>query len=89
MDPAHPRLKFAPPHPIWFPVNQFIERASQLLDAAEAASARSEACSGMTVLIGHDGAIRLIAQSLDWPLASLALAAISHGGSSKKPPDLA
>ena len=53
-------------------MNHFIERASQLLDSAESASARGEACSELTVLIGHDGALNLIAHS-DWSLDALAL----------------
>jgi hypothetical protein len=52
-------------------VDAFTERATQLLEAAESAALRGEACSEMTILIGDDGAIRLLASS-DWPLDSLA-----------------
>ena len=52
-------------------MSHFTERASQLLDAAQSACAHGEVCPDMTVLIGHDGALRLIAHS-DWPLESLA-----------------
>ena len=45
----------------------FAQRAQELLEAAIAGPAGSE----MTVLIGHDGAIQLCADS-DWPLESLA-----------------
>ena len=45
----------------------FAQRAQELLEAAVAGPAVSE----MTVLIGHDGAIQLCADS-DWPLDSLA-----------------
>jgi hypothetical protein len=41
------------------------------MEAAESASSRGETCSEMTILIGQDGAIRMIAES-DWPLDSLA-----------------
>jgi hypothetical protein len=41
-----------------------------LLEAAESASGAGAALSEMTVLIGHDGAIRIIASS-DWPLDRL------------------
>jgi len=43
-------------------VSRFAERAHQILDAAEAA-ARGEACSEMTILIGQDGGIHMIANS--------------------------
>lgn len=45
----------------------FSQRAQELLEAALAGPATSH----MTVLIGHDGAIRMFADS-DWPLDSLA-----------------
>jgi hypothetical protein len=45
----------------------FAQRAQELLEAAVAGPAMSE----ITVLIGHDGAIELCADS-DWPLDSLA-----------------
>jgi hypothetical protein len=51
-------------------VSRFAQQAEQLLEAAEAASARGETCSDLTVLLGHDGSIRMIAES-DWPLDSL------------------
>ena len=53
-------------------VSRFAEHAHQILDAAEAAAARGETCSEMTILIGQDGGIHMIANS-GWPLDSLAL----------------
>ncbi len=52
-------------------VDAFTERANQLLEAAESAARCGEACQEMTILIGDDGAIRMLAGS-DWPLDSLA-----------------
>jgi hypothetical protein len=52
-------------------VSRFVEHARQIMEAAESASSRGETCSEMTILIGQDGAIRMIAES-DWPLDSLA-----------------
>ena len=56
-------------------MSRFAEHALRLLDAAESASASGETCSDLTILIGHDGGIRMLADS-DWPLDSLA----SHHG---------
>jgi len=50
---------------------RFLENAQGLLEAAESATAHGETCSEMTILIGQDGAIQMIADS-DWPLDSLA-----------------
>ena len=50
----------------------FAEQAQSILDAAETAVSRGEACSEMTILIGQDGQIRMLADS-DWPLDSLVL----------------
>ena len=52
-------------------MSRFAERAQDIMDAAESASAHGQACSQMTILIGQDGAIRMLADS-DWPLDSLA-----------------
>lgn len=46
------------------------ERAREILDAAESASRQGQACSEMTILIGPEGHIRMVADS-DWPLDSL------------------
>jgi hypothetical protein len=51
-------------------VSRFAEHALNILDAAETASGRGESCSHMTILIGQEGAIHMIADS-DWPLESL------------------
>jgi hypothetical protein len=59
-------------------VSRFAEHALQILDAAESASLHGESCSEMTILIGRDGGIRMVADS-DWPLDSLAL---HHGAQS-------
>src|SRR5579871_1217672 len=52
-------------------VTRFTEQAQNILEAAETATAHGQTCSEMTVLIGADGGIRLVAGS-DWPLDSLA-----------------
>jgi hypothetical protein len=52
-------------------VGKFTERAWQILEAAEAASARGEICTEMTILITQDGGIHMLADS-SWPLESLA-----------------
>jgi hypothetical protein len=49
-------------------VSRFAEQALNILEAAESAGA----CSPMTILIGPQGAIHMIAGS-DWPLDSLSL----------------
>jgi hypothetical protein len=59
-------------------VSRFVEHAQNILDAAESASAHGESCTDMTILIGQEGAIRMVADS-DWPLDSLAL---HHGARS-------
>lgn len=56
----------------------FAEQAQSILDAAESAASRGETCSEMTILIGQDGGIHMLADS-DWPLDSLAL---HHGARS-------
>ncbi len=50
----------------------FAEHVQQLLDAAQSATSRGETCSEMTILIGQDNGIHMIADS-DWPIDSLAL----------------
>jgi hypothetical protein len=49
-------------------VSRFAEQALNILEAAESAGT----CSPMTILIGQQGAIHMIADS-DWPLDSLTL----------------
>ncbi len=49
-------------------VSFFVEHMQQLFESAQSAASPSE----MTILIGQDDAIRMIAGS-DWPLDSLAL----------------
>jgi hypothetical protein len=41
------------------------------METAEAAAARGETCTEITILIGQDGGIQMLAES-DWPLDSLA-----------------
>jgi len=53
-------------------VSLFAEHVQQLLDAAQSATGQGETCSDMTILIGQDNGIHMIAGS-DWPLHSLAL----------------
>jgi hypothetical protein len=55
-----------------YSVSLFADHMQQLLDAAQSAASRGEACSAMTILIGQDNGIHMIADS-DWPLESLAL----------------
>ena len=52
-------------------VTRFAEQALNILDAAENAAAHGQACSQMTILLGVEGGIRVVADS-DWPLDSLA-----------------
>jgi hypothetical protein len=52
-------------------VSLFAEHMQQLLDAAQSAASHGEDCSEMTILIGQDNGIHMIADS-DWPLESLA-----------------
>ncbi|MGD1093270.1 MAG: hypothetical protein ABSB35_14925 [Bryobacteraceae bacterium] len=52
-------------------VSRFAEHAQSILDAAESASAHGESCTEMTILIGQEGGIHMLADS-DWPLDSLA-----------------
>lgn len=49
----------------------FLENATKLLDAAVGASAAGHATGSMTVLIGEEGGIHIIADS-DWPLERIA-----------------
>ena len=51
-------------------MTRFAEQAHNILDAAESASGRGESPTEMTILIGQDGGIHMIAES-DWPLDSL------------------
>jgi len=52
-------------------VSLFAEHVQQLLDAAQSAASEGETCSEMTILIGQDNQIHMIADS-DWPLETLA-----------------
>ena len=49
----------------------FLDHARQILEAAESATRRGEECSAMTILVGPEGGIHMVADS-DWPLESLA-----------------
>ena len=55
-----------------YSVSLFAEHMQQLFDAACAAAKGGETASEMTILIGQDDGICMIADS-DWPLDSLAL----------------
>jgi hypothetical protein len=59
-------------------VSRLVQHAQEILATAEAAASKGETCSPLTILIGQDGAIRLLNES-DWPLDSLAL---HHGARS-------
>lgn len=51
-------------------MSRFLENAAKLLDAAECAVQGGSAPSHLTILLGCEGGIRMIADS-DWPLDSL------------------
>jgi hypothetical protein len=51
-------------------VDLFLDHAREILEAAESAARRGEACSPMTILVGRENGIHMIAGS-DWPLESL------------------
>jgi hypothetical protein len=51
-------------------VSRFVDNAVQIFDAAENAVRSGHAPSEMTILIGAEGEIRMVADS-DWPLDSL------------------
>jgi hypothetical protein len=51
-------------------VSRFLENAAKLLDAAECAVQSGHTPSHLTILVGCEGGIRMIADS-DWPLDSL------------------
>ena len=53
-------------------MNRVFEYAEQILATAEAAAARGDECSEMTIVIGEDGGIHMLAD-FDWPLESLVL----------------
>ena len=52
-------------------MSRFTEHAERILAVAESAVLRGEACTEMTILIGRDDGIQILADS-DWPLDSLA-----------------
>jgi len=54
-----------------YSVIRFTEQTYEILEAAESADRRGVSCPEWTLLITHEGAIRMIADS-DWPLDSLA-----------------
>jgi len=51
-------------------VSRFLENATNLLEAAESAAQCSNTPSHLTILLGCENGIRMIADS-DWPLDSL------------------
>lgn len=51
-------------------MSRFVDNAVQIFDAAEAAVRSGHTASDMTILIGAEGGIRMVADS-DWPLDSL------------------
>lgn len=59
-------------------VGRFVENAVMLMDAAESAIETGHTPSHITILLGCEGGIRMIADS-DWPLDSLQA---HHGASS-------
>jgi hypothetical protein len=57
-------------------VSRFLDDAAGIFDVAQSA-ANNGAGSGITILVGVEGGIRMLADS-DWPLASL----VAHHGAS-------
>lgn len=53
-------------------MSRFTENAANIFEAAQSAARSGHALSQMTVLIGAQGGIRMIADS-DWPLDSLCM----------------
>lgn len=53
-------------------VSRFVENAVQILEAAESAVESGHTPSDVTILIGPEGSLRMVADS-DWPLDSLQL----------------
>jgi len=53
-------------------VDSLLENAQKILETAESAARNGESCTSLTILMGLEGGMRVIAQS-DWPLDSLAL----------------
>lgn len=51
-------------------VSRFLEDATRIFEAADSAAQSGQEPSEVTILIGADGGIRMIADS-DWPLESL------------------
>jgi hypothetical protein len=56
-------------------VSQFFENARSIFEAAESASRAGQAASDLTILIGTEGGIQMVADS-DWPLDRL----LAHRG---------
>lgn len=52
------------------PQGTFVANAEEIFDAAQANLASGGSVSDLSILIGYDGAIRMVAGS-DWPLDSL------------------
>ena len=51
-------------------MNRFVENASKIFETATVARSTGEAVSDLTIIVGADGAIRMISDC-DWPLDSL------------------
>jgi hypothetical protein len=51
-------------------VGRFTDNAASIFEAAESAMRTGQSLSNMTIVIGQEGGIRLIAET-DWPLDSL------------------
>ena len=58
-------------------MSRFLDDAAGIFDVAQSAADSGGAGSGITILVGVEGGIRMLADS-DWPLASLA----AHHGAS-------
>jgi len=55
-----------------YSVSLFAEHMQQIFDTAQASASAGESASAVTILIGQDSGIHVIADS-DWPLDSLVL----------------
>src|SRR5436305_15267411 len=53
-----------------YPVSRFVDTAVEILEAAENVMKAGQTPSEVSILIGAEGAIRIVADS-DWPLDSL------------------
>jgi hypothetical protein len=68
LSPNFPHIRFTLSEMV--SVSRFVEDAAKLMDAAETAAQTGHPPSHLTILLGCEGGMRIIADS-DWPLDSL------------------